>query len=392
LLESGGVGNLEFLDKVEDMEVEAEKSSSTTLSVSENDSVLGPLSKIESAAGESLFGNGAVQDDPSAPDFQMEPVDFLKLVDPRPVTDLEAHQHKTLPPNGMAMLALQEGVLSFQDRMFQPAKVYNHDIRTATELPHCVQIDSADSEWIFALKQKSASLAGDGSMCKHIVQLRLVPHLHDEESGEHLPWDHYLFRLRRLPIQVRVEPECFIDTAQLTHIPFKTPRKLGECLQTALRSIARHLRCLNFVWEEIMVLREAYGDAFVPEVGPSEAEDFALTVRFVCVIDHAILGPKLKLRVPLTYPHRPPAYEFIGLSEGLSSSAAFVREYERAVAQRLSKTADSSEDGEGAEEEEAAMEGESAKADQLCLAQIAGSWIYACARTAVDEGESGGPS
>eukprot|EP00961_Rhodomonas_salina_P133948 1802250-Rhodomonas_salina.1 len=43
------------------MEVEAEKSSSTTLSVSENDSVLGPLSKIESAAGESLFGNGAVQ-------------------------------------------------------------------------------------------------------------------------------------------------------------------------------------------------------------------------------------------------------------------------------------------------------------------------------------------
>eukprot|EP00961_Rhodomonas_salina_P190619 2571967-Rhodomonas_salina.2 len=27
--------------------------------------------------------------------------------------------------------------------MFQPAKVYNHDIRTATELPHCVQIDSA---------------------------------------------------------------------------------------------------------------------------------------------------------------------------------------------------------------------------------------------------------
>eukprot|EP00961_Rhodomonas_salina_P125960 1696969-Rhodomonas_salina.1 len=126
--------------------------------------------------------------------------------------------------------------------------------------------------------------------------------------------------------------------------------------------------------------------------------------------------PNTHLR-PFTPPSAPPPATKLRVShlswvtalreQGLSSSAAFVREYERAVAQRLSKTADSSEDGadsrgirllryggaqltrrgsvgagEGAEEEEAAMEGESAKADQLCLAQIAGSWIYACARYA----------
>ena len=199
------------------------------------------------------------------------------------------------------------------------------------------------------LRQRGKSLGSDGKMHQHEVIIE-VPHLPASEQisdgggtsgggggGEQVAWDAKCACLRSLPVRMTVTPDCLLDVGVLLAGSAETRRQNPAVwLREAVGGVARHLRCLNTVTQEVQLLLSAH-EGLLSAAIVKRKQGPGILVKF----ESCSGGMPLHVGMIVTvlpgfgtvegYPDAQPEWELTGLARGLQSDKHFRYHFQKAV-------------------------------------------------------------